>query len=94
MRQVRRQERHAATDLGSGALAILGAYAASQSGLAYTSKLSYQVANLLGCAVPTVVAVIDQQLGFILLEGAWALVSLSGIATILQRRGSLSPSAR
>jgi hypothetical protein len=77
-----------------GALAILGAYAASQFGLAYTSKLSYQVANFLGSAVLTVAAVIDRQLGIILLEGAWALVSLSGIATILQRRGSLSPSAR
>jgi hypothetical protein len=77
-----------------GALAILGAYAASQFGLADTSKLSYQVANFLGSAVLTVAAVIDRQLGIILLEGAWALVSLSGIATILQRRGSLSPSAR
>jgi hypothetical protein len=75
-----------------GALAILGAYAASQFGLADTSKLSYQVANFLGSAVLTVVAVIDWQLGFILLEGAWALVSLWGIATIL-RCGSTSPSA-
>jgi hypothetical protein len=94
MRQVRRQERRAATDLGSGGAHHTGAYAASPNWLAYTSKLSYQVANFLGCAVLTVVAVIDQQLGFILLEGAWALVSLWGIATILQRRGSLSPSAR
>jgi len=93
MRQVRRQERCAATDLGSGGARHTGAYAASQFGLAHTSKLSYQVANFLWCAVLTVVAVIDQQLGFMLLEGAWALVSLSGIATILQRRGSLSPSA-
>ena len=75
-----------------GALAILGAYAASQFGLADTSKLSYQVANLLGSAVLTVVAVVDWQLGFILLEGAWALVSLWGIATVL-RGGSTSPSA-
>ena len=75
-----------------GALAILGAYAASQFGLAGTSKLSYQVANFLGSAVLTVVAVIDWQLGFILLEGAWALVSLWGIATIF-RGGSTSPSA-
>jgi hypothetical protein len=57
-----------------GVLAILGAYAASQFGLADTPKPSYQVANFLGSAVLTVVAVIDRQLGFILLEGAWALV--------------------
>jgi hypothetical protein len=40
-----------------GALAILGAYAASQFGLVDTSKLSYQAANFLGSAVLTVVAV-------------------------------------
>ena len=76
-----------------GALAILGAYAASQFGLADASKLSYQAANFLGSAALTVVAVVDWQLGFILLEGAWALMSLWGIATILRRRGSTSPSA-
>ena len=75
-----------------GALAILGAYAASQFGLVYTSKLSYQVANFLGSAVLAVVAVIDWQLGFILLEGAWALISLWGIATIL-RGDTTSPRA-
>ena len=76
-----------------GALAILGAYAASQFGLADASKLSYQVANFLGSAELTVVAVVGWQLGFVLLEGAWALVSLWGIATIL-RGDSASPSAR
>jgi hypothetical protein len=75
-----------------GALAILGAYAASQFGLVDASKLSYQVANFLGSAVLTVVAVVDWQLGFILLEGAWALVSLWGIVTVLRGR-SASPSA-
>jgi hypothetical protein len=76
-----------------GALAILGAYAASQFGLVDTTKLSYQVANFLGSAVLTVVAVIAWQPGFILLEGAWALMSLWGIATIL-RAGSAAPSAQ
>ena len=75
-----------------GALAILGAYAASQFGLVDTSKLSYQVANFVGSAVLTVVAVIAWQPGFILLEGAWALMSLWGIATIL-RGSSTSPGA-
>jgi hypothetical protein len=75
-----------------GALAILGAYAASQFGFVDPSRLSYQVANFLGSAVLTVVAVIAWQPGFILLEGTWALVSLWGIASIL-RGGSTSPSA-
>ena len=75
-----------------GALAILGAYAASQFGFVDASKLSYQVANFLGATALTVVAVIAWQLGFILLEGAWALMSLWGIATVLRGR-SASPSA-
>ena len=57
------------------------------------SRLSYQVANFVGSAVLTVVAVIAWQPGFILLEGAWALVSLWGIASIL-RGGSTSLSTR
>ena len=75
-----------------GALVILGAYAASQFGLVDASKLSYQVANFLGSAGLAVVAIIDWQPGFILLEGAWALMSLWGIATILWA-GSASPRA-
>ena len=73
-----------------GALAILGAYAASQFGLADASRVSYQVANLLGSAVLTAVAVVDHQLGFILLEGVWALMSLWKLATILRDKGTAS----
>ena len=52
-----------------GALAILLAYAANQFGWTDASNLWYQVANFVGSGILTVVAVIEVQLGFILLEG-------------------------
>jgi hypothetical protein len=75
------------------ALAILGPTPPATSGWRIRRSSPTRSRTSWG-AVLTAVAVIDQQLGPILLEGAWALVSLSGIATILQRRGSLSSSAR
>jgi hypothetical protein len=69
-----------------GALAILGAFAANLFGWIQPFNLWYSVANFLGSAVLTVVAVIDQQLGFLLLEGTWALVSLWGIFSALRGR--------
>jgi hypothetical protein len=74
-----------------GALAILLAYAANQFGWTDASNLRYQLANLLGSGILTVVAVIEVQLGFILLEGAWALMSLWGTVQIL--RGKLPEGA-
>ena len=67
-----------------GALLILLAFAANQLGRVDTSSLSYQVANFVGSGILTVVAVIEAQLGFILLEGTWALVSLWGTITVLR----------
>jgi hypothetical protein len=74
-----------------GALAVLGAYAANQLGRVGLENLPYQLANLVGSAILTVVAVVEVQLGFILLEGVWALVSLRSVVKILRgdppRRG-------
>jgi hypothetical protein len=67
-----------------GALAVLGAYAANQLGRVGLENLPYQLANLVGSAILTVVAVVEVQLGFILLEGVWALVSLRSVVKILR----------
>ena len=72
-----------------GALMILLAYAANQFRLIGPMNLSYALLNFVGSLVLAVVAVIEVQWGFILLEVVWALVSLWGIITIL--RGSASP---
>src|ERR687896_528090 len=72
-----------------GALLILLAFAANQLGRLDTSNLSYQLSNLVGSAILAVVAVIEVQLGFILLEGTWALVSLWGTVKVL--RGESPP---
>ena len=67
-----------------GALLILLAFAANQFGRTDPSSLLYQIANFVGAGILTVVAVIEVQIGFILLEGTWALVSLWGIVRVLR----------
>ncbi len=67
-----------------GALAILGAYAADQLGLIDPSRLLYSLANFVGAGILTVVAVVDEQVGFVVLQGTWTLVSLGGIVRSLR----------
>jgi hypothetical protein len=67
-----------------GALLILLAFSANQLGRVDTSDLSYQISNLVGSVILTTVGVIEAQLGFILLEGAWALVSLWGTIKVVR----------
>ncbi len=66
-----------------GALIILGAFAASQLGEMPTDSRLYLLLNLVGSAILAVLAVVEGQLGFILLEGVWAIVSGWSLFVIL-----------
>jgi len=70
----------------AGALLILIPFAANQFGRLTSSTIAYQLLNLLGSGTLATVAVLERQYGFILLEGAWALVSLWGLVVALRRR--------
>lgn len=66
-----------------GALIILGAFAANQLGELSTDSRLYLVANLVGAVVLCILAVVEGQIGFVLLEGVWAIVSGWSLFVIL-----------
>ncbi len=59
-----------------GSLLILAAYIAAQFKLLDATTLLYKVLNLVGSAILATIALIEQQWGFLLLEGVWAIISV------------------
>jgi hypothetical protein len=66
-----------------GSLLVLVAYVASQFGWLSARGLSFAFANIVGSGILAGVAALEAQWGFLLLEGAWASVSL--VAVMRQR---------
>ncbi len=62
-----------------GAALILAAYVALQRGWMPRESRLYNALNFFGSVLLTYVAVKDRRMGFIILEGAWALLSLPGM---------------
>lgn len=60
-----------------GSLLILLAYVANQLGWLRAQGLAYAIANIVGSGILAVIAALEEQWGFLLLEGAWAAVSLA-----------------
>ena len=58
-----------------GALLILAAFALAQLGVLDQRSNRYLVANLVGASVLALDAWLESQLGFLVLEAAWAIVS-------------------
>lgn len=68
-----------------GALTILVAYAGNQFAWLRATSLAYVLANAVGAAILAVVALVEEQWGFLLLEGVWAMISAWSLARRIRR---------
>ena len=75
----------------AGSLLILTGFAAAQAGRMSIDSSLYLALNFVGSAILAVLAWIDQQWGFLLLEGVWALVSLWSLAQLMRGRTPTAP---
>jgi hypothetical protein len=73
-----------------GAVMLLLAFSLAQFHLLDQRSVAYLVLNALGSAILAVLAYLERQWGFLLLEGVWTIVSVWGLAR-LGRAGEPEP---
>ena len=69
-----------------GALLIVGAYVAYTKGRLRLDSVQFLGLNMVGAAILTIVAFIDDLYGFLLLEFVWTWVSARGFRRALKAR--------
>ena len=70
-----------------GAVMVLGAYAMIQVGAWRELDAGYLALNVVGSLLLGIVAVLERQVGFILLEFAWAVLAVFGVIRAIKARG-------
>ena len=73
-----------------GAVFILAAFVLAQQRRMATDSVVYLAFNALGAGLLAVVAVLDRDIGFTLLEITWAAVSTVGLVKCLRRSSGLA----
>jgi hypothetical protein len=76
-----------------GALIILGAFAFNQLGDLPTDSRLYLLLNVVGSVILAILAIVESQIGFILLETVWAAVSAWSLFVILGEEAGPPPGA-
>lgn len=68
----------------TGSLLVLAGFALAQWGILDQKSLRYLVLNAVGSTVLAINAIFEQQWGFLLLEGVWAIVSTVSLVLVVR----------
>jgi hypothetical protein len=71
-----------------GAVLILAAFVLAQQRRLSTDSVPYLALNAGGAVLLAIAAIVGRDIGFILLEATWAVVSAVGLARALRPAGS------